>query len=113
MDSLQTVVLEIRDRGTHISALAIKMEAGDNEATDYHIHYRSSYGRGGDAVILIKLETGEGKNSPYSWGSDPRTMRQAHEWIVAHFDELADGDVVDVEFILGEKPTKKISERFL
>ena len=28
-----------------------------------------------------------------------------------HFDELSDGDVVDVEFILGETTVKKVSER--
>jgi hypothetical protein len=38
-------------------------------------------------------------------------MPVAHDWIRAHFDELEDGDVVDVEFILKEKPKPKISER--
>jgi hypothetical protein len=38
-------------------------------------------------------------------------MPVSHNYIIDHFDELADGDVVDVEFILGEKPAKKVSER--
>jgi hypothetical protein len=35
----------------------------------------------------------------------------AHEWIIEHWAELGDGDVVDVQHILGETATKKVSER--
>lgn len=35
----------------------------------------------------------------------------AHNWIEQHVDELVDGAVVDVEFILGETTTPKRSER--
>jgi hypothetical protein len=38
-------------------------------------------------------------------------MATAHHYIYDHFDELDDGDVVDVEFILGETAIKKVSER--
>ena len=34
----------------------------------------------------------------------------AHHYIQEHFDELHDGDVVDVEFILGETKAPKVSE---
>ena len=45
-------------------------------------------------------------------GRDPRERKvRAHDYIAEHWAELDDGDVIDVEFILGEKPTKKISER--
>ena len=40
-----------------------------------------------------------------------RTWFVAHAHIIANWDSLSDGDVVDVEFILGEKPTAKTSER--
>ena len=38
-------------------------------------------------------------------------MRTAHEWLREHFDEIEDGGVVDVEFILGERAEPKRSER--
>jgi hypothetical protein len=38
-------------------------------------------------------------------------MPNAHLWIEANFDKLNDGDVVDVEFILGERAMPKVSER--
>ncbi len=36
---------------------------------------------------------------------------QLHTWLIDHFDEIESGAVVDVEFILGEKPAPKVSER--
>jgi len=35
----------------------------------------------------------------------------AHDYIEKHFNELKDGDVIDVEHILGETTKKKRSER--
>lgn len=52
--------------------------------------------------------------SPVNWavlGLGGRTMETAHKWIIQNFSGLQDGDVVDVEFILGETSTKKVSER--
>jgi hypothetical protein len=40
-----------------------------------------------------------------------RTMRQAHLYITAHFDELSDGQVIDIEWILKETSKPKVSER--
>lgn len=46
---------------------------------------------------------------PYAWGD--RTWTVAHVFIEANWDNLKDGDVIDVEHILGESTTKKLSER--
>jgi hypothetical protein len=62
-------------------------------------------------VILTRLD-GNGRgafNDPYDWCD--RTWTAAHRWIIEHWAELKDGDVVDVEFILGETTTPKESER--
>lgn len=37
-------------------------------------------------------------------------MCVAHQFIEDHFDELNDGEVVDVQFILGETKVPKVSE---
>ena len=44
------------------------------------------------------------------WGN--RTRQRAHHYIEEHWDELKSGDVVDVEYILGETSQPKRSEIF-
>lgn len=103
--------LEIRDEGTHIPALAIKL-APANDAQRYQL-WRGGYAIGeGDAlpILLMKLADRATKAYPAAWGSG-RTLREAHGWIEEHFDELQDGDVVDVRFILGETAAPAPSER--
>ena len=51
---------------------------------------------------------------PYFWaelGHRFRTLRVAHDWIISHWAELSDGDVVDVQYILLETTAPKIPER--
>jgi hypothetical protein len=108
LSSLDNKVLEVRDAGTHIPVLAIRMLA-KNGIQRYYIHGRMGYPMDGTGIAVIKLNDCDGNIDPYAWAD--RTMSTAHHWIYDHFDELADGDVVDVEFILGEKPSKKVSER--
>lgn len=106
---LQTKAIEIRDRMTFIPAMATLMEAND-DASRYLLR-RSGY-RGEGTVILCNINNAKSQNDPYDWPDNPRTMRQAHIWIEENWDEIGSGDVVDVEFILGETKTKKSSERY-
>jgi hypothetical protein len=103
--------IEIRDRNTFIPAVAIKMEPA-NEAQRYLLA-RVGF-RDGVGVALMVLSSQKATADPYEWtslGMGPRTMPVVHEWLLQHFDEVVDGDVIDVEFILGETPTRKVSER--
>ena len=43
---------------------------------------------------------------------EKRTMPVAHDWIINHFDELRDGAVVDVQFILLETTAPKEAELY-
>ena len=106
--SLDSKVLEIRDAGTHIPALAIRMLA-KNGIQNYYMR-RLGFPPDGSCIALVMMNDFDGNVDPYAW-TGARTMGAAHHYIYDHFDELSDGDVVDVEFILGEKPTKKVSER--
>ena len=106
--SLDNKVLEVRDSATHIPVLAIRMLA-KNGIQNYYVHDRMGYPRDGSGIAMILLNDCDGNCDPYSWGD--RTRATAHHYIYDHFEELNDGDVVDVEFILGEKPSKKVSER--
>jgi hypothetical protein len=106
--SLDSKVLEVRDSATHIPVLAIRMLA-KNGIQSWYIHGRSGYPKDGSCIAVVRLNDCDGNCDPYTWTN--RTMSTAHHYIYDHFDELSDGDVVDVEFILGERPTKKVSER--
>jgi len=108
-----TKSVEISDRATFIPAIAIKMVPGDSEAERYLL-WRCGYSPDHPAVILLRMDGAWGSPAPcdpYDWPERPRTMRQAHLYITAHFDELSDGQVIDIEWILKETSKPKVSER--
>jgi hypothetical protein len=103
--------LEIRDSNTFIPVICIRPIA-DNEAQRYLLR-RDGY-RADDTercIIMIDAQCRGVAYDPYDWTRGRRTQARAHVYIADHWAELDDGDVIDVEFILGEKPTRKISER--
>jgi hypothetical protein len=98
--------LEIRDEGTCISMLAIKPIA-ENEAQRAILRH-AGYGDGTDYVVLVGAHDWEGGYNPARQRGHTRQV--AHHWIKTHFDELKDGDIVDVEFILGKRAAPKETE---
>lgn len=107
---MEIKLLEIRDRMTFIQAIAISTKPS-NHGQRYLL---ASAGYGSDsACILFGYAGGKGQltYNAHDW-PDSRTMYNAHKYVKEHFDELKDGDVVDVEFILGETEEKKISQQF-
>ena len=120
---MKVKLLEVRDDGTTIPMLCVDMNPSDSrisllglapdeyEARRYLLR-RCGYRCDGKPNIAITHLAADGdrcSNDPHYWGD--RTRTTAHRYIIDHWDGLQDGDVVDVEFILGEKPEKKISER--
>lgn len=109
---MEIKVLEIRDRATFIPVICIRPVA-ENEAQRYLLR-RDGY-RADDSetcVIMIDAQCRGVSYDPYHWARDSRTKGNAHLYIEQHWSDLRDGDVIDVEFILGETSKKKISERF-
>lgn len=107
-----TKIFEIRDRGTYIPVLATKLD-GENFIEDFHIH---GAGIGVNCkcapIFIAKLSNPtDAHYDPYGW-NDPRTMLTAHKHIADNFDNLVNCEVIDVEFILGETTTTKLSEVF-
>lgn len=101
--------LEIRDEGTFMPVIAI-MPIPDNEAQRYLLKrdgYRGD--RTECCVILIAPQCRGVSYDPYGW-KGCRTMTTAHAYIAQNFHNLQDGDVVDVQFIVGETATPKQSE---
>ena len=110
---LKTKMFEIRDRCTFIPVMATRM-VGPHEAERYLLE-RAGYGQDEDNALIVTTRI-EGNlqscYSDYQWQDlDQRTMPTAHNYIFKHWAELESGDVVDVEFILGETSMKKESER--
>ena len=121
-------IIEIRDSGTFIPALAIRL-GSPNEAERYLLA-RSGFGRTFDDqreyIVLCKINGGDPCDchiDPFSWGQTPRTMFVAHMYLLNRqqepntgaekhdgFDALPQGAVIDVEFILGLRESPKLSE---
>jgi hypothetical protein len=115
--------LEVRDRATFIAVLAVDMNPsiwrGDDgeaahDAQRYLLRDRCGHRCDGRPNIMLTSLSGDGlaTNDPYAWPGSARTRRIAHEYIIKNWATLKDGDVVDVEHILGETATLKVSERF-
>ena len=103
-------LFEIRDRSTFIPVFAFRTFPAVSSPEETYLWRRSGYGD--SRLIMVGRLDGYGAHyDPFDWASGARTLTMAHQYIEQHFDALASGDVIDVEFILGEKPTKKISER--
>ena len=96
-------LFEIRDEGTLIVALAVKLSPSCQ--VEQRCLARAGYARGGNDVWLTKISGGYGKGTsdPFRHGLG-RTMRFAHKTIEKQFDRLDTGAVVDVHYMLGETP---------
>lgn len=109
---METKLFEIRDRGTFIPALAIKLESV-NEAERFLLS-RAGFGQNPiDHLRYVELIHLEGQRVQYdifNWGP-ARTMGVAHDHILKNWDTLKSGDVICVEYILGERDSAKESER--
>lgn len=109
--------LELRDEGTFIALLAVNMqptmEAGSAaQRAQHYLLRRCGYPCDGHPNIAITYLAADGhkcSNDPYYWGD--RTFLVAHDYIIKHWADIKNGDVIDVQFILGETKEPKVSER--
>lgn len=108
---MKSIIVEIRDRATLIPAMATKLSTLSTETIEEsRLIERAGFGQTG-MVLLTKLNSGHCNWDPYKWtDSMARTMFEAHKYITEHYDELSSGDVIDVEYILGESEVPKVSE---
>lgn len=103
--------IEIRDTATTIPALLVRLDPVDER--DRWILSRAGFGQypenQREYVLLINLVQ-DAPYDPYRHGS-ARTLGIAHRHVIEHFEEIENGAVVDVEFILGERAEPKRSEQ--
>ena len=101
--------LEIRDIATFIPVIAIDCGLTGDPSADYLLE-RAGYGDH-RYILLTRLEGGKNAEyDTYEWRD--RTYAVAHQYIIDNWSELTSGDVVDVQYILGETKEKKRSERY-
>lgn len=121
-------IIEIRDSGTFIPALAIRLGSLNNQ--ERRLLWKAGFGRDfedqSEYIVLAKIAGGEPcacHIDPFAWGQNPRTMFVAHMYLLNRqkevnpnadkhdgFDALPQGALVDVEYILGLRDTPKVSE---
>ena len=107
-------LFEIRDIAKFIPVMAINIDDYDNQEQKWLLSRAGFVNVSHPSVryiLLCRINIGGGESriEPYQWTG--RTMVQAHKYIVENWNQLEDGDVIDVEFILGETRVMKISER--
>jgi hypothetical protein len=111
-------LFEIRDRGTFIKAFAFRPTpsafgpTSQLDAERFLIRIAGwSDPEHAATQLIFGAFGGECHDDPYQWGRSARTMPQAHLYLADNFDKLNSGDVIDVEYILGESAAPKVSER--
>lgn len=110
---MEAKTIEVRDAATFIPALAVKFSPTNLD--DRYLLARAGYGTHQaeqEKYILFGRLDGHSSlmYSPNQWGGDTRTMPTVHLHLIDHWDEIESGDVIDVQFLLGETDEPKISE---
>ena len=103
-------LIEIRDAGTFIPAMVVQLEP-TCETERYLLGragFRGYSPLGGPWVILVPLEDLTG--TTYSCLRGRRTYDTIHQYLGRHWDDVVSGQVLDVEYILGEVLAPKQTE---
>lgn len=96
---MKTKIVEIRDDATCIIAIATLIDSDGTR--EYKLLRRAGYSVSDPKlVILTKLENCESNYDPYNWSD--RTMLTAHRFIASNWNDIPNGSIIDVRFILGE-----------
>lgn len=110
-------LIELRDKATFMPMMAIKLR--NRTPREFFLLRRAGYGEAEiegpeenvqPYIIFMKLDGVEAQYDPYSWATRGRTVPEAHRWLIEHWNDVKSGDVIDVEFIKGEKPAPTQSE---
>lgn len=112
---METKLFEIRDRATFFPAIAIKMtsdQSGYADVVENWLLGRAGYNNQVPCILFGRADGGPFHYDCYDWNAFVRTCPVAHDYVQKNWDTLKTGDVIDVEFILGETTEKKLSERY-
>lgn len=105
---MQAKAFELRDRGTFVPAVAVKLDPA-NDAERYLLR-RAGFADGEPHILLGSLEGGKFDYDEYEVQGNS-TRFTALVYIREHFDKLEPGAVICTETIRDERTTPKVSER--
>jgi len=110
---METKVFEVRDRHTCMTVLAVALVTSDSREL-YLLNRMGFRGPGvselDEPYILLSNLEGTASYDAFSWNN--RTLRTIHTYLIKRWRFCKSGDVLDVEYILGETTTPKVSEQF-
>ncbi|MGB0848218.1 MAG: hypothetical protein ACPGSM_15935 [Thiolinea sp.] len=116
---MEIKLFEVRDKGTCLPVIAIQLTTVDPSQKPWknkefgilhHAGFTPYYAGEHPYVLMAGLAGGTDQFTcdPHQWGN--RTRIYAHAHIIENWNNLTSGDVIDVEFILGEVDEPKESE---
>jgi len=105
---MKVKLFELRDRATFIPVMAAS--CGSDDLRERFLLRRAGYCVDDQPMIMLADLNGgrKAQYDPHAWGD--RTFAVAHDYITRNWPMLTTGDVVDVEFILGETKEMKVTE---
>lgn len=111
MTNLIAKSFEVRDVATFIPVIAVAMQTPSDD--DSYLMRRVGYIgylKGKKNILVTRIDNNVTIGFASEWASN--TMRTAHKFIENNFDQLQNGEVIDVEFIIGRSTAPKQSERY-
>lgn len=112
MKVIDVKTFEIRDNATKIPVMAVKIDMYALDKPDFEQFRDAGWAADErEIVYVIELPTPcRAAFDPFDWQTNSRTFCDAHIYIKTEWDKLVSGQVIDVEFINGEKDTCKDNE---
>ena len=109
---IEAKTFEIRDSGTFIPVIAVLLQSGMEDKDAYLLGRAGLNRRGSYTVFILKMNNDKGTMDSNKWDGAPfvRTMPVAHKYIEDNWHKLESGQVIDVEYIQGERSAPKLSE---
>lgn len=109
-------LFEVRDRGTCIPVMAVRFPGNSWLSTQERwLLQRAGYGdHPASYVQIVEIEGGRGRSLCDPFDVDDgvsRTRFVAYRHIIAEWDDLDSGDVIDVRYLLGESTEPAASDR--
>lgn len=114
---MEIKLIELRDRATFIPVMAVRLAYRDSVEkwllgrAGYASEQTEPHSAEEPYVVVWPLIGGTCTYDPFGWSTRARTYPEAHMWLIKNWNKINSGDVLDVEFILGESERPKESER--
>jgi len=106
---METKLFELRDHGTFIPLLCIKVSRLNENPFEAKMAWRYGYSDNGSIIVTHLAVPERGCHAdPFEWRD--RTFHTAHLHVAANWDKLRSGDLIDVRILLGETTEPCASE---